>query len=169
MIVTAIPFGNPRGMFIIRFTEGASKKQALHFNARFDPQYVVVRNAMNDDLSYIFSHCTKFQNIKKNIVFSRFTHSREERDGGFPFFVDEQFKLAIGFTETEFKFAVNGIPFANFEYRTANLLDTLNGMKIAGGNGMHMEVTSVDHMSSGSTDCEGFEMYSHPDLHIQVL
>lgn len=51
MIITAIPFGNPRGMFIVRFTEGASKKQALHFNARFDPQYVVVRNSMNDDLS----------------------------------------------------------------------------------------------------------------------
>lgn len=50
MVITAIPFGNPRGMFAIWFTEGATKKQALNFNVRFDPHYDVVRNAMNDDL-----------------------------------------------------------------------------------------------------------------------
>lgn len=50
MVIVAIPFGNPRGTFLIRFNEGTTKKQALHFNARFDPHYVVVRNAMNDDL-----------------------------------------------------------------------------------------------------------------------
>lgn len=95
-----------------------------------------------------------------------FHQGREERDGGFPFFIDEQFKLAIGFTETEFKFAVNGTIFGSFEYRSPNQLDKLNGLKIAGGNGLHMEVTSVDHINSGSVDCEGFETYSHPDVHM---
>lgn len=50
LILTAIPFGNPRGAFILRFTEGESRKQALHLNPRFDPHYVVVRNSMNDNL-----------------------------------------------------------------------------------------------------------------------
>lgn len=50
VVVTAIPYGNARGMFLVRFTEGASRRQALHFNARFDPEYVVVRNAMNEKL-----------------------------------------------------------------------------------------------------------------------
>jgi hypothetical protein len=34
----------------MRFTEGDMKKQVLHFNARFRPQNVVVRNSMNDNL-----------------------------------------------------------------------------------------------------------------------
>lgn len=50
MIITGIPYGNARGMFVIRFTEGLTKKEALHFNARFDPEYVVVRNSMGDNL-----------------------------------------------------------------------------------------------------------------------
>lgn len=50
LVVTAIPYGNARGMFVLRFTEGATRKQALHFNARFDPEYAVVRNAMHDKL-----------------------------------------------------------------------------------------------------------------------
>lgn len=50
LVVTAIPYGNARGMFVVHCTEGATRKQALHFNARFDPEYVVVRNAMNDKL-----------------------------------------------------------------------------------------------------------------------
>lgn len=49
MIITGIPYGNSRGMFTIYFTEGVTAKQALHFNVRFDPEYAVVRNSMNDN------------------------------------------------------------------------------------------------------------------------
>lgn len=48
IVVTAIPYGNAHGQFLIRFTEGATRKQGLHFNARFDPEYAVVRNSMSD-------------------------------------------------------------------------------------------------------------------------
>lgn len=70
--------------------------------------------------------------------------------------------MAIGFTENEFKFAVNGNFFGTFEYRSTNQLDKLNGLKISGANGLHMEITSVDHMNVGFIDCDGFETYSQP-------
>lgn len=49
MVITGIPYGNPRGWFLIRFTEAASKRQALHFNVRFDPYFIVVRNNMSEN------------------------------------------------------------------------------------------------------------------------
>lgn len=48
-MIKGIPYGNPKGWFLLRFTEGASKRQALHFSARFDPDFVVVRNNMNEN------------------------------------------------------------------------------------------------------------------------
>ncbi|XP_058811288.1 32 kDa beta-galactoside-binding lectin lec-3-like isoform X2 [Topomyia yanbarensis] len=145
IVITAIPFGNPRGGFIIRFMENGSKRQALHFNPRFDPHYVVVRNSHTETLEF---------------------RREEERLGGFPFVLDQQFKLAIALTENEFKFAVNGSVFESYVYRSANQLDTLNGFKIQCSNGMQLEVTSVDHMNMGVPDCEGFESYSHPEVEI---
>lgn len=48
IIITAITYGNVKGGFVVAFREGATDKQALHFNARFRPEFAVVRNAMND-------------------------------------------------------------------------------------------------------------------------
>uniref|UniRef100_A0A1L8DQD9 Galectin n=1 Tax=Nyssomyia neivai TaxID=330878 RepID=A0A1L8DQD9_9DIPT len=141
VVVTGIPYGNPRGLFIMRFTEGESKKQGLHFNPRFDPQ-IVVRNSTNDNLSF----------------------ATEERDGDFPFVIDQQFKLAIAFTMDDFRFAVNGNYFGKFTYRSTNVLDHLNGFKISVGNGLQLEITGVDHMNMGIPNCDGFEAYSHPDV-----
>uniref|UniRef100_A0A1B0CFH5 Galectin n=1 Tax=Lutzomyia longipalpis TaxID=7200 RepID=A0A1B0CFH5_LUTLO len=141
IVITGIPYGNPKGLFIIRFTEGETKKQGLHFNPRFEAR-VVVRNSLNDNLTY----------------------ATEERDGDFPFVIDQQFKLAIGFTPSEFRFAVNGNYFGKFTYRSSNLLDRLNGFKVSVGNGLQLEITSVDHMNMGILDCSGFEEYSRPDV-----
>lgn len=49
IVITGIPYGNPKGWFLIKFTEAASKRQALHFSVRFDPYFVVVRNSMNEN------------------------------------------------------------------------------------------------------------------------
>jgi hypothetical protein len=49
VVITAIPSGNKNGMFTIKFFEGPTKKQAFHFNARFQQKMIVV-NSMNDAL-----------------------------------------------------------------------------------------------------------------------
>lgn len=91
----------------------------------------------------------------------------EERDGVFPFFIDEQFKLAIAFTQNGFKFAVNGRGFGStFGYRSNVQVGRLNGLKITSSKGMHMEVTGVDHMHTGDPECTDFEAYSHPELNV---
>lgn len=96
-------------------------------------------------------------------IFFRWSFSKEERDGVFPFTFNVQFKLAIAFAEHEFKFAVNGIPFESFGYRTRHQLDVLNGMKLIGSYGMNVEVTSVEYAQTGSRECRGYEILSHPD------
>lgn len=91
---------------------------------------------------------------------------REERDGTFAFFIDEQFKLAIAFCAHEFMFAINGKPFGKFDYRSSQQLSKLNGLKITGGRGMHLEITGVDHVQSGDPECGDWHTYSHPDVQI---
>lgn len=49
IVITGIPYGNPKGWFLIKFTEAASKRQALHFSVRFEPHFVIVRNSMNEN------------------------------------------------------------------------------------------------------------------------
>lgn len=49
IVITGIPYGNPKGWFHLRFNEAASKRQALHFSVRFEPYFVVVRNNMNEN------------------------------------------------------------------------------------------------------------------------
>lgn len=93
-----------------------------------------------------------------------FRFGREERHDGFPFKIDQQFKLAIAFTDNCFKFAVNGKKFTEFNYRSPNVLPKINGIKVTTKNGMNVEITGVDHLHMGVTDCAGFEEHSHPDV-----
>ncbi|XP_037037240.1 galectin-6 [Bradysia coprophila] len=146
IVATAIPYGNIKGGFVFAFRDGATDKQVLHFNARFRPEFTVVRNAMNDKNDFETRH--------------------EERSGGFPFKMEEQFKLAIAFTPKEFMFAVNGVYFNSFQYRTNRLLDKISGLKIFTYNGFNLEITSIDHVYIGHPACKGFEQYSHPDIMI---
>lgn len=49
IIVTGIPYGNPKGMFLIRFTENENlEKQVLHFNPRFEDSVIVRTHALGD-------------------------------------------------------------------------------------------------------------------------
>lgn len=89
-----------------------------------------------------------------------FTIRDEERGGGFPFAVNTQFKIAIGLTDSEFKFAVNGKVFASFRYRSSNQLSKLSGLKARGEDGIRVQITSLDHITTGHSDCKGFEVYS---------
>lgn len=70
-------------------------------------------------------------------------------------------------TKTDFKIAVNGNYFTSYTYKMGpNVLDHLNGFKCYSGKGLQLEVSSVDHIHMGVSDCEGFEGYSHPDVSI---
>lgn len=63
--------------------------------------------------------------------------------------------------------AVNGKLCCRYQYRSENLFETLTGIKFTTEKGMQIEVTGVDHMNMGMTDCEGFETYSHPDVKLE--
>lgn len=56
IVITGIPYGNPKGWFQIKFTEAASKRQALHISTRFEPQFAVVRTSMNENFEYVLLH-----------------------------------------------------------------------------------------------------------------
>lgn len=170
IVITGIPYGSSKGWFLIRFTEAASKRQALHFNVRFDPYFVVVRNNMNENGVYVLLYhsisklCQWLFSEIWSLFLSRF--GTEERTGGFPFVLDQQFKLAIALTPKEFLFAVDGVFFASFAYRSGHGIEKLNGFKMGTNYGMYLEITSVDHVQMESSDCDGFEEYSHPDFEI---
>lgn len=144
IIITAIPYGNPKGRFVISFYERDTKKQAFHFNPRFEPTNVVIRNSNKDDLSW----------------------REEERFGDFPFVFDQQFKLAFAFSTSHFLVAVDGKRFCSYKYRTQDQLDVLNGLKLLCVDGLRLEVTGIDHIYSGSPSCVDFETYCNPDMEL---
>lgn len=49
IVITGIPYGSPKGWFNLRFTEGATKKQAFHVSVRFEPHFQVIRNSMDEN------------------------------------------------------------------------------------------------------------------------
>lgn len=144
MIITAIPYGNPKGRFIISFYEKDTKKQALHFNPRFEPSNIVIRNSTKEDMSF----------------------REEERHGDFPFVFDQQFKLAFAMSSTHFLVAVDGKRFCSYKYRTQNQLEVVNGFKMFCLDGLRLEVAGVDHIYTGSTTCMDFEGFSNPDTEL---
>lgn len=88
----------------------------------------------------------------------------EERFGGFPFAIDQQFKLAIALSDKDFRFAIDGQFYSTFAFRPPTVLDKLNGFKISTSYGMFIEITSVDHLTLDSDDCDDFASYSNPDV-----
>jgi hypothetical protein len=74
--------------------------------------------------------------------------------------VDQQFKIAVGFSTGAFLVAIDGQEFYSYSYRSENLLSVLTGFKISIENGMRVEVTSVDHFDTANADCAGFEKWT---------
>jgi len=145
IVIQGIATGNPNGNFTIKMTEGSTKRQMFHMSCRFN-QRITIANSMTEALEW----------------------RRDEERHGFPFVLGQMFKMSIGITETAFNVAVDGERLLSYGYRQSNsLLDTLMGIKFQNGNGLELEVQSIDHMNMGMSDCEGFETYSHPDVLIQ--
>lgn len=94
-----------------------------------------------------------------------FSFGTEERfvNGGFPFALDQQFKLAIAMTPKDIRFAVDGNYVSSYNHRSEHGIRKLNGFKILTRHGLYMEITSVDHFQLDTNECLGFETYSHPD------
>lgn len=143
IVIQAIPSGNPNGHFMLKMTDESGRRQMFHFSARFN-QRICVSNCQTESLEW-----------------------RHEERFGFPFAMDQMFKMAIAITETSFNVAVDGERFFSYQFRYSNsFLDTLMGLKFQTENGMLLEVQGIDHMNMGMSDCEGFETYSHPDVQI---
>jgi hypothetical protein len=144
IVINAIPTGNPSGTFIIKMTEGSSKRQMLHISTRFNNRATIC-NSMTETLEW----------------------RRDEERHPFPFVIDQMFKMAIAITESSFEVAVDGEKLFSYRYRVSNsFLDTLMGLKFQNNNGLQLEIQGIDHMNMGMSDCEGFETYSHPDVQI---
>lgn len=141
IVIQAIPTGSPNGNFILKFTEGSIKRQMFHISVRFN-QRVTVANSMTEALEW----------------------RRDEERHPFPFAIDQMFKMALAITDKSINVAVDGERLFSYAYRYSNsLLETLMGIKFGTANGTHIEVQGIDHLNMGSSDCEGFETYSHPD------
>lgn len=106
----------------------------------------------------------KKKNSKQYIFSLRF--GPEERSGNFPFAIDEQFKLAIAMTTTDFLFAINGRFFGSFKYRNYDVFEKMNGFKMYTKLGLQLEITSVDHVIMTKLNCREFEQYSRPEVDI---
>lgn len=105
-------------------------------------------------------------NISKLLISFSLRFGVEERSVGFPFVLEQQFKLAIALTPKEFRFAVDGVYFGSFAYRSEFGMNKMNGFKMGASFGMYLEITSVDHLQMDSNDCYGFEEYSEPDCDV---
>lgn len=120
-----------QGQFVVRlFEEEAAAgggRQALHFNPRFVPYNFVAINSQNADLTW---------------------QNEERHAAAFPFAVNVQWQLAIVLADGEFRFAVNGRPFASYRYRGERLLARLGGLKIEGKDGVRVQIIGVDHVAT---------------------
>lgn len=129
ILITGIALAQrSQGQFVVRlFEEGLASRQALHFNPRFVPYNFVAINSQNADLTW---------------------QNEERHAAAFPFAVNEQFQLAIVLADGEFRFAVNGRPFASYRFRADRLLGRLGGLKIEGKEGVRVQIIGIDHIAT---------------------
>nr|AAT11557.1 midgut specific galectin [Phlebotomus papatasi] len=129
VVVTGIALGNPKGHFVIRFLEGHSEKQGLHFNVRFYSREVARNHTVNSKME--------------------FNYNDEDKYGGFPFELNRPFKIAFGFGERGFRIAVNGSYFCEYGYR--GRWNNFTGIKCSEHDGLTLSITEVDHVMKDKT------------------
>lgn len=71
--------------------------------------------------------------------------------------------MVIGLAENSFKFAINGESYAEYFFRQPESFERMTGPRIYCGNGLNLDVTSVDYVET-TPDCEHFENYSSADV-----
>lgn len=76
--------------------------------------------------------------------------------------MNQLFRMAIAFGQNMFRIAINGQYFCDFQYRTEDIFDDLNGFTIAVNDGLHLLIRGVDHMRCDHPNLEGFHVYSNP-------
>lgn len=83
----------------------------------------------------------------------------------FPFDINQQFKIALAFTDNEFKVAVNGSYLMSFSLDNIDLEDgqslweILTGFQIKAANDLNVKISRVEHFVE-SSNCDGFESFS---------
>jgi hypothetical protein len=83
----------------------------------------------------------------------------------FPFDINQQFKIALAFTDNEFKVAVNGSYLMSFSLDNIDLEDgqslweILTGFQIKAANDLNVKISHVEHFVE-SSNCDGFESFS---------
>lgn len=83
------------------------------------------------------------------------------RPSPFPIHMNQQFKLAVGFSNSSFSIAINGIRTTTFPFRDGNHIIFANatGFNVSQNNGLTLDVKGVDHNVSDA-NCSGFERFS---------
>ena len=104
---------------------------------------------------------SSFKIIFLIIRWTNYEHRPEE----FPFEVNKPFKIAFAFTEEQFKVAVDGIYFTDFDLSRVSfnndqtIWNMLSGFRITNREADTVTtITSIEHIKMGSR-CEGFEKF----------
>lgn len=107
---------------------------------------------------YLFTECFFFDSCSWS--------DNETRSDTFPFALNQQFKIALAFTDSEFKVAVNGRFLMDFSLDHIDLedgeslWDILTGFHIKATSDMKLNISRVEHTVTDK-DCDGFESYSN--------
>lgn len=101
-----------------------------------------------------------------DLLFSSSWSDAETHSQSFPFALNQPFKIAFAFGESDLKVAVNGSPLMSFSYDNIeledgeSLWDILTGFQIKVALDLTLQVNSVEHIQANNRDCDGFENYS---------
>lgn len=104
--------------------------------------------------------------IKYLFLYSCSWSDNEIRSDSFPFVMNQNFKIAIAFSDKDLKVAVNGHFLMNFALDhidledDESLWDILTGFHIKAASDMKINISRVEH-TVADRDCDGFENYSN--------
>lgn len=113
----------------------------------------------------IFQVYKLFSNLK--FSFSSSWSDSETHSGVFPFALNQPFKIALAFSQSDLKVAVSGQYLMNFSLDNIDLedgeslWDILTGFHIKVGSDLDLKISQVEHIQAHNQSCDGFENYSN--------